>query len=122
MARTAVRLACERRPFRVDLGPDVSVQARTVVIATGAKYRKPALPNLERFEGIGIYYGATQVEATLCQGEDVIVVGGGNAAGQAAVFLASTEARVSLLVRGEGLAESMSRYLVRRTKRRRTSS
>ena len=114
VARTAARLFCERRPYAVDLGGGASVQARTAIIATGARYRKPDLANLGRFEGVGIYYGATQIEANLCSGEDVIVVGGGNSAGQAAVFLASRGSQVHMLVRGAGLAESMSRYLIRR--------
>jgi thioredoxin reductase (NADPH) len=114
VARTAVRLGCERRPYRVDIGGGHTVQARTIIIATGAQYRKPDLPNLSRFEGLGVYYGATQVEANFCEGEDVIVVGGGNSAGQAAVFLSSHGRHVNVLVRGPGLAESMSRYLIRR--------
>jgi thioredoxin reductase (NADPH) len=88
--------------------------ARTVIVATGAEYRKPSLDNLSRFEGAGIYYGATFVEAQVCKGEEVIVVGGGNSAGQAAVFLAQTARRVHMFVRGNGLADSMSRYLIRR--------
>ena len=88
--------------------------ARTVIIATGAEYRKPPLENLSQFEGAGVYYGATFVEAQLCGGEEVIVVGGGNSAGQAAVFLAQTAKRVHMLVRSGGLADSMSRYLIRR--------
>jgi len=88
--------------------------ARALIIATGAEYRKPALDNLSQFEGAGVYYGATPMEAQLCVGEEVIVVGGGNAAGQAAVFLARSARRVQILVRGDGLADTMSRYLVRR--------
>ena len=88
--------------------------ARAVIIATGAEYRKPALENLSTFEGAGVYYGATPMEAQLCVGEDVVVVGGGNSAGQAAVFLASAARRVHMLVRGTRLAETMSRYLIRR--------
>jgi thioredoxin reductase (NADPH) len=84
------------------------------VIATGAQYRKLPLPELQRFEGLGVYYGATHIEAQLCQGEEVIVVGGGNSAGQAAVFLSDSARHVHVLVRGRGLAESMSRYLIRR--------
>jgi thioredoxin reductase (NADPH) len=84
------------------------------VIATGAEYRKPPLENLSRFEGAGVYYGATFVEAQVCNGEEVIVVGGGNSAGQAAVFLALTTKRVHMLVRSAGLADTMSRYLIRR--------
>ena len=90
------------------------VSARTVIIATGAAYRTPALENLSRFEGAGVYYGATFMEAQLCRNEEVVVVGGGNSAGQAAVFLAQTAKRVHMLVRAGGLAESMSRYLIRR--------
>jgi len=114
VARTAVRLGCERLPYRLDLGGGHGVQARTVIIATGAQYRKPELANLSRFEGLGVYYGATQVEANFCEGEDVIVVGGGNSAGQAAVFLAGHGRQVNVLVRRPSLAESMSRYLIRR--------
>jgi thioredoxin reductase (NADPH) len=114
VARTAVRLGCERRPYRIDIGGGHVVQARTIIIATGVQYRKPAIQNLSRFEGLGVYYGATQVEANFCKGEDVIVVGGGNSAGQAAVFLSSFGRQVNVVVRGPGLAESMSRYLIRR--------
>jgi thioredoxin reductase (NADPH) len=85
-----------------------------VIIATGAEYRKPALENLSRFEGAGVYYLATPMERQLCVSEEVIVVGGGNSAGQAAVFLAETARRVHMLVRGDGLADTMSRYLIRR--------
>ena len=90
------------------------VPARTVIIATGAEYRRLAVDNLAQFEGAGVYYGATFVEAQLCRGEEVIVVGGGNSAGQAAVFLSQTARRVHMLVRADGLADSMSRYLIRR--------
>ena len=83
-------------------------------MATGAAYRKLAVPDLGRFEGVGVYYGATRVEAQLCGGEEIAVVGGGNSAGQAAVFLSGIARHVHLLVRGAGLAESMSRYLIRR--------
>jgi thioredoxin reductase (NADPH) len=92
----------------------VRVPARAVVIATGVEYRRLPLENLSRFEGAGVYYGATFVEAQLCGGEEVIVVGGGNSAGQAAVYLAQTASRVYILVRSGGLAETMSRYLIRR--------
>jgi thioredoxin reductase (NADPH) len=114
IARTASRLACDRRPYRIDLGSGGSVLARSVVIATGARYHKPALESLARFEGVGIYYCATPVEARLCGSEEVIVVGGANSAGQAAVFLARTARKVHLLVRGTGLSQTMSRYLSRR--------
>jgi thioredoxin reductase (NADPH) len=84
------------------------------LISTGAQYRKLPLENLSKFEGAGVYYGATFVERQLCGGEEVIVVGGGNSAGQAAVFLAQTANRVHILVRSFSLASNMSRYLTRR--------
>ncbi len=110
----AARLICDRKPYVVELESGAQIFARTIVIATGAQYRKPALENLSRFEGAGIYYSATFVETQLCGGEEVIVVGGGNSAGQAAVFLAQTTKRVHLLVRSTSLVASMSRYLIRR--------
>jgi thioredoxin reductase (NADPH) len=108
------RLVCDHKPYVVEVENGARIPARTVVIATGAEYRRLQLKNLSRFEGAGIYYGATFVEAQLCGGEEVIVVGGGNSAGHAAVFLAETTKRVHILVRSAGLAESMSRYLIRR--------
>ena len=114
IARGAKQLACERKPYAIALEDGVQVPARTIIIATGAEYRKLSLKNLHQFEGAGVYYGATAMEAQLCGGEDVVVVGGGNAAGQAAVFLAQTAKRVHMLVRSKGLADSMSRYLIRR--------
>ena len=114
IAKGAKQLACHRKPYAIEIDDSVRVPARTVIIATGAAYRKPALENLAQFEGTGVYYGATFMEAQLCRGEELIVVGGGNSAGQAAVFLAQTTKRVHMLVRSSGLAESMSRYLIRR--------
>ena len=114
VARTAMALRCDRRPYRIGLGPGVDVAARTVVIATGVKYNRPDIPNLARFEGVGVYYGATQVEAILCGDDDVVVVGGANSAGQAAIFLSEARRRVTMMVRGPGLSDTMSRYLVRR--------
>jgi len=114
IAKGAIGLSCERPLYAVQIDGGPRVPARAVIIATGAEYRRPALENLTRFEGAGVYYGATPMEAQLCGGEDVIVVGGGNSAGQAAVFLSQTARRVYMLVRGGGLAESMSRYLIRR--------
>jgi thioredoxin reductase (NADPH) len=114
IARVASGLACDRRPFRVECAGGGSVQGQTVIVATGAEYRKLPLPNLTQFEGAGVYYGATHVEAQLCEGEEIVIVGGGNSAGQAAVFLSSRVKHVHLLVRAPGLAESMSRYLIRR--------
>jgi thioredoxin reductase (NADPH) len=114
IAKDAKGLACDRRPYAVLIGDGQSVPARTVVIASGAQYRRLQLENLSKFEGAGVYYGATHLEAQLCGGEEVIVVGGGNSAGQAAVFLAQTTSRVYMLVRADGLAKTMSRYLIRR--------
>ena len=90
------------------------VQARTVVVASGARYRHPAIPNIARFEGRGVWYWASQIEARLCAGEEVVLVGGGNSAGQGAVFLSAHASKVRMMVRGPGLAESMSRYLIDR--------
>jgi len=114
IARSGVKLDCDRRPYEIELAGGGVVLARSVVIATGAQYRKLPLPELQRFEGLGVYYGAAHIEAQLCQGEEVIVVGGGNSAGQAAVFLSDSVKHVHVLVRGRGLADSMSRYLIRR--------
>jgi thioredoxin reductase (NADPH) len=114
IAQVAKQLVCDRKPYAVETDNDRRVEAQTIIIATGAEYRKPALGNLSQFEGAGVYYAATFIEAQWCGGEEVIVVGGGNSAGQAAVFLAQTAKRVHLLVRSSGLAESMSRYLARR--------
>ncbi|MBV8206388.1 MAG: FAD-dependent oxidoreductase [Acidobacteria bacterium] len=111
---TGTRLACNRRPYVIELEDGVRVPARTVVIATGARYRKLPIRSLARFEGAGVYYGATFIEAQLCRGDEVIVVGGGNAAGQAAVFLSQNTKHVYLFVRGSGLADTMSKYLIRR--------
>src|SRR5215467_4892522 len=110
----ATQLICDRKPYEIEVENGARIPTRTIVIATGAEYRRPPCQNLSRFEGAGVYYGATFVEAQLCGGEEVIVVGGGNSAGQASVFLAGTTKRVNMLVRSGGLAESMSRYLIRR--------
>ncbi|HLK39236.1 MAG TPA: FAD-dependent oxidoreductase [Polyangiaceae bacterium] len=110
----AAKLHCEETPIRIELSGGESIRARTVVVATGVEYRKLDLPGLARFEGVGVYYAATFVEAQRCGPEEVIVVGGANSAGQAATYLARSAARVHVLVRGMDLAEKMSRYLVRR--------
>ena len=110
----ATRLICDRKPYIIELENGARISTRTVVIATGVQYRKLPVENLSRFEGAGVYYGATFVEAQLCGGDEVIVVGGGNSAGQAAVFLAQTTKHVHMLVRSSGLATTMSRYLIRR--------
>jgi thioredoxin reductase (NADPH) len=114
IGKAATALACNGLPFAIEIDGSQRMPARTVIIAAGATYRRLPLPNLGPFEGAGVYYGATFMEAQLCRGEEVIVVGGGNAAGQAAVFLAETASRVHVLVRSGALAASMSRYLVRR--------
>jgi thioredoxin reductase (NADPH) len=108
------RLACDRKPYVVEVENGARIPARSIIIATGAEYRRPQMKNLQRFEGAGVYYGATFLEAQLCVGEEVIVIGGGNSAGQAAVFLAQKAKLVHMLVRSDGLVESMSRYLIRR--------
>jgi thioredoxin reductase (NADPH) len=110
----ATRLICDSKPYFVELENGAQISTRTIVIATGAQYRKLPVENLSQFEGAGVYHGATFVEAQLCGGEEVIVVGGGNSAGQAAVFLAQTTKHVHMLVRSSGLAATMSRYLIRR--------
>jgi len=109
------RIACDHKPYVVEVENGARIPARTIAIASGAEYRRLPIENLSHFEGSGVYYGATFVEAQLCSGEEeIIVVGGGNSAGQAAVFLAETVKRVYMLIRSAGLAESMSRYLIRR--------
>jgi thioredoxin reductase (NADPH) len=114
VAKRVTRLACDGQLHTLDLEEGQHVRARTVIIATGAEYRKPPLETLSAFEGVGVYYAATTMEAQLCADQDVVVVGGGNAAGQAAVFLASTARRVHVLVRGSDLRDTMSQYLIRR--------
>lgn len=101
-------------PLRLELDNGAVVRARTVVVASGARYRRPPIPNLSIFEGAGISYWASPVEAKLCEGEEVALIGGGNSAGQAAVYLAPKVKQLHLVVRGEGLEVSMSRYLIDR--------
>lgn len=110
----STRLICDSNMYAVELENGTRISARAVVIASGAEYRRPPLENLSSFEGAGVYYGATYVEAQCCVGEEAIVVGGGNSAGQAAVFLAQKAKRVHMLVRSGGLADTMSSYLIRR--------
>jgi thioredoxin reductase (NADPH) len=114
IAGSATELLCSRKPYAIKTDTGSVVSARSIVIASGAQYRKPALEDLSRFEGAGVYYGATPMEAQICAGEDVIVVGGGNSAGQAAVFLAESCTHVHVLIRSSGLSDTMSRYLIRR--------
>jgi thioredoxin reductase (NADPH) len=114
VSRAAVGIDCARSPYRVRLEGDQIVRARTIVVATGARYRTLDVPGYARFEGQGIHYAATAMEAGLCAGSEVVVVGGGNSAGQAAVFLSRTARHVHVVVRGVGLAATMSNYLVER--------
>jgi thioredoxin reductase (NADPH) len=113
-ASPAMRLRYEDRPYAIELASGASVKGRCIVLASGVEYRQLNLENAARFLGAGIYYGATATEAKRCRGEEVIVVGGGNSAGQAAVFLAGTSSVVHMLVRSQGLADTMSNYLIRR--------
>jgi thioredoxin reductase (NADPH) len=112
---SVVELDCSRPPLhRVALDNGVSVYGRTVVVASGARYRRPQIEDLDRFEGTSVSYWATPIEATLCEGRDIVLVGGGNSAGQAAVFLSSYARCVHMAVRSSGLDASMSRYLIDR--------
>jgi thioredoxin reductase (NADPH) len=113
-AYSALHLNCDKRPYAIEFANGHVVRSKTIVIATGADYRQLALDNASRFLGTGIYYAATATEARRCGSAEVIVVGGGNSAGQAAVYLAGRCKHVNLLVRAKGLAESMSQYLIRR--------
>jgi thioredoxin reductase (NADPH) len=114
VGQKVVNVRCDQQPYELTLENGGHIETRSIVIATGAQYNKPNVENLERFEGQGIYYAATFMEAQLCTGEEIIVVGGGNSAGQAAAFLAETVQKVYMLVRGKELSETMSRYLIQR--------
>jgi thioredoxin reductase (NADPH) len=114
ISRRAVRLHCDRRPYAVELEDGTRIAGRSVVIATGARYRMLDVAGFDRFEGRGVHYAATWLEGNLCTNEEVVVVGGGNSAGQAAVFLSQHASMVHILVRGEGLAATMSDYLIQR--------
>jgi thioredoxin reductase (NADPH) len=115
IAKRATGLVCDgQRRYEVLIDDGTRLRTRAVVIASGAAYRKPAIENLTAFEGNGVYYAATPTEAQLCLAEEIIVVGGGNAAGQAAAFLSQTARRVRMFVRGNSLSDTMSRYLIRR--------
>lgn len=111
---SAAKLHCDGWPLRVTLSDNTTVRARTVVLSCGARYRRPALDRLQDYEGRGVYYWASPFEAKLCRQEEVILVGGGNSAGQAAVFLAANASVVHMVIRGAGLAASMSSYLIER--------
>jgi thioredoxin reductase (NADPH) len=110
----AVRLDRSKTPLAVDLDDGRRVEASTVVVATGARYRRLDVPNLRNFEGRGVWYGASPIEARLCRNEEIVLVGGGNSAGQAAVFLRNFAAKIWMLVRGPSLEQNMSQYLVNR--------
>jgi thioredoxin reductase (NADPH) len=114
VSRPAMGIDCDQRPFHINLGDGRCVRSRAIVVATGATYRTLNVQNYEQYEGQGIHYAATAIEAQLCTGEHIVVVGGGNSAGQAAVFLSSHASHVHILVRGATLAASMSDYLVQR--------
>ena len=114
VGQKVMKVKCDQQPYELTLENGGHIETRSIVIATGAQYNKPNVENLERFEGQGIYYAATFMEAQLCTGEEIIVVGGGNSAGQAAAFLAETVQKVYMLVRGKELSETMSRYLIQR--------
>jgi len=114
VARAIVQLRCNRRPYELVLDDGTVLYARTIVIATGVRYNKPSIHLHDQFEGSGVFYGATQIESQLCEGEEVVIVGGGNSAGQAAVFLSEGARRVYILVRSSSLSGSMSRYLIQR--------
>jgi thioredoxin reductase (NADPH) len=114
IANNVTKLNCERRPYELSVDCGQVIRARTVVIASGAQYNKPNIENLKQFEGQGVYYGATYIEAQLCGKDEAIVVGGGNSAGQAAVYLSQTASKVHMLVRSGQLSDTMSRYLIQR--------
>jgi thioredoxin reductase (NADPH) len=107
-------LHCGAYPLAVELASSRQIAARTVVVASGAEYQRPDVSGLAGFTGHGVYYWATSIEARLCRGETVLLVGGGNSAGQAIVFLASHAAHVHVLVRGQDIEHSMSYYLIER--------
>lgn len=117
IARSAASLDCSRTPYRLTLDGGCMVQGRTIVVATGARYRRLPIAGFEKFEGQGVHYAATAMEAQLCAGEEVAIVGGGNSAGQAAVYLSGVVRHVHMIIRGDGLAATMSEYLIERIRR-----
>ncbi|HEV8148438.1 MAG TPA: FAD-dependent oxidoreductase [Bryobacteraceae bacterium] len=114
VARAARALTCDKSPYTIELEEGGSVRGRSIVVAAGAQYRKLDVPNLHDYECSGVYYGATPIECQLCANEEIAIVGGGNSAGQAAIFLSGYAKHVHLLVRGPGLDQTMSRYLISR--------
>jgi thioredoxin reductase (NADPH) len=114
----AAALHADNGHYTIELADGTEVNGRTIIVATGAQYRKLRLPDLERYEGLGVYYAATQAEAQLCAGDPVLIVGGGNSAGQAAMFMSQHAASCRLMIRGGDLGKSMSRYLIDELDRR----
>ncbi|MGZ3195785.1 MAG: FAD-dependent oxidoreductase [Croceibacterium sp.] len=114
VARSVAGIGCDERPYKLILDNGLAIRCRTIILATGAQYSVPKVDAFAHFVGRGVHYSATHMEAQLCRGEQVVIIGGGNSAGQAAVFLAQSCKGVKLLVRSAGLAASMSRYLIRR--------
>jgi thioredoxin reductase (NADPH) len=114
VAHSVVQLNCNRQPYEVVLDNGNRLATRSIVISTGAQYNKPKIANLTNFEGQGVYYGATYMESQLCEDDNVVVVGGANSAGQAAVFLAQSARKLHMLVRASDLSQTMSRYLIQR--------
>jgi thioredoxin reductase (NADPH) len=114
MVASGAQADAEPQPYAIESSTGQTRAGAPVIVASGAAYRKPSISNLSHFEGAGVYYAATFMESQLCRDEEVIVIGGGNSAGQAAVFLAQAAKRVYILIRGDGLADTMSRYLILR--------
>jgi len=114
VGQRVIEFHCNKRPYELILENGSTLLARSIIIAAGAQYNTPKIANLKQFEGNGVYYAATFMESQLCGGDEVIVIGGGNSAGQAAIFLAETASKVYMLVRGATLSETMSRYLTQR--------
>jgi thioredoxin reductase (NADPH) len=114
VGQRVAKFRCDQRPYQLALENGDILKARSIIIASGAQYKTPNVANLKQFEGNGIYYAATFMESQLCGGDEVVVIGGGNSAGQAAIFLAETAQKVYMLVRGKTLSETMSRYLTQR--------
>jgi len=112
LASKAVSLSSGSALHRVGFDDGDVITAKSVIIATGARYNRLALNRLADFEGVGVYYAATQMEAQACRADPVAIVGGGNSAGQAALFLSRSSARIYVIIRGESLESSMSRYLI----------
>jgi thioredoxin reductase (NADPH) len=114
MAVTALDCTCRDGVFDLKLEDGELLRARSVVVASGARYRRPDIDNLATFEGRGVWYWASPIEARLCADQEIVLVGGGNSAGQAAVFLSGYTRKVHMVIRGGGLGASMSRYLIER--------